>query len=155
LLGAVCPREEVEVFVSRGPLAPSGSEQIGDPRWAYMPIHLLAAAEFQPADLFFSGHMQVGASYRTVSYTPKPGGPFAGWVPPGQTLMIKLHLQQPLPGVPGDRRSTCDNIRKCALLSDKLVAMVAEDPLARRPSIVPEFLGVSRCDGGVLYCLVL
>lgn len=69
--------------------------------------------------------------------------------------MIKVHLEQSLTGVPGDRRLTRDKIEKCVLLSDKLAAVAAEDPLARRPSIVPEFLGVSHCDGGALYRLVL
>ena len=143
------PRDEVEIFASRLPEAATALDEIGDERWVYLPVHPLAEAELPPDELFHSGQIRVSASYRTVFYTPEPGGPFAGWVPAGQTLMIKLHLEQPLPGIAGDRRLTRDKIEKCVLLSDELAAATSGDPLARRLRIVPEFLGVSHRDGGV------
>jgi hypothetical protein len=70
------------------------------------------------------------------------------------TLMLKLGLEDPLPGIPGDRRLTRDKIEKCILLSDALPNELEDDPLSLQLEVVPEFFGMSCSDTGVILRLL-
>jgi hypothetical protein len=147
-------RSATELFLSGDPRAASAAEQMMDGGSIYLPVHPLAEHRYEGDGLVRSGQIRISASYRTVFFEPERNGLFDRWVPPDQVLMIKLHLDEPLPGIPGDRRLTRDKIEKCVLLSDALGAAVADDPLAERLTIVPEFLGAAHPDGGVLLRLL-
>ena len=148
------PAGQLEVFHTSDELAREALAQLRGGEDILVPVHPLSEYRFEQEGLLYAGFMQVSASYRTIFYEPEAGGPFHGWVPPGQALSIKLHLDEPLPGIPGDRRLTRDKVEKCVLLSTALPNAVANDPLADRLRILPEFLGLSHPDGGVLFRLV-
>lgn len=148
------PMNSIETFAStRGgiePLLPS----LTDDGSVMMPVHPLSEYRYGTDELTYSGHIQFSASYRTVFYEPEAGGILQDWIPSGQSLMIKLGLDEPLPGIPGDRRLTRDKIEKCILLSDALPIELENDPLASRLDIVPEFFGMSCQDHGVIFRLL-
>lgn len=119
-----------------------------------MPVHPLDESLYRPDELIRSGIIKFSASYRTVVYEPDQGGPFCDWIPRNQTLMIKLHLENPLPGIPGDRRLPRQRIEKCVRLSDALAAEIDGDEFADCLEIVPEFFGASHRKRGVLFRLL-
>jgi hypothetical protein len=148
------PINDIEVFSStRGAIEPL-LPFLADDGSVMMPVHPLSEYRYQADELTRSGHIQFSASYRTVFFEPEAGGVLQDWTPSGQTLMIKLGLDEPLPGIPGDRRLTRDKIEKCILLSDALPAELEDDPLAARLDIVPEFFGLSCPDHGVIFRLL-
>lgn len=147
-------RADAELFTSAHPRAASAAAQLIVDDRLYLPVHPLAEARYDERQLVRSGSIRISASYRTVFFEPEPGGLFDRWVPPGDVLMLKLHLEEPLPGIPGDRRLTRDKVEKCVLLSDGLMAAIAADPLAERFGVVPEFLGVASEEGGLLLRLL-
>jgi hypothetical protein len=65
--------------------------------------------------------------------------------------MMKLHLEHPLQGIDGDRRLTRKIVEKCVTLSPFLQSMMQGDPLGARCEIVPEFLGMSNDETGVIF----
>lgn len=148
------PARDVTVFQTSAGHAATALEQLRDGDGFLMPVHPLAEHRFEKEGLVRSGYLHVTASYRTVQFEPEEGGPFYGWIPAGEVLAIKLHLDEPLPGIPGDRRLTQEKVEKCVALSEALPAAVAADPLGDRLRILPEFLGLWHPDGGVLYRLL-
>ena len=69
-------------------------------------------------------------------------------------MMIKLHLDEPLPGIPGDRRLTPDKIRKCVQLSAELPAMFTASRQVHRLSVLRERVGIIQGDRGAIIRLV-
>ena len=119
-----------------------------------MPIHPLSEDRYPTEELIYSGHIQFSASYRTVFYEPECGGILFDWIPDGMVLMFKLSLEDPLPGIPGDRRLTREKIEKCILVSDALPLELTNDPLVHKFEVVPEFLGISSKDSGAIFRLL-
>lgn len=81
------------------------------------PVHPLVEKYYPESSLVRFGKFAVSASYRTVFFEPTPDGPLASLVPEAHITMIKLHLDDPLPGIAGDRRLTPEKVRKCVDLS--------------------------------------
>jgi hypothetical protein len=148
------PIDKVEAFSSNStgiqPILPF----LTDDGFVMMPVHPLSEYRYGTDELTYSGHIQFSASYRTVFYEPEAGGILRDWTPSGQSLMIKLGLDEPLPGIPGDRRLTRDKIEKCILLSDALPVELENDPMASRLDVIPEFFGMSCEDHGVIFRLL-
>ena len=116
-----------------------------------LPVHPLVEARLPPGDLVRSGNITFSASYRTVFYLPDENGPLADWDSGSSALMFKLHLDEPLPGIPGDRFVTEDIIRKCVYLSAVLPDELAAEPLGRHVDVAPEFFGLASPDCGVIF----
>jgi hypothetical protein len=81
------------------------------------PLHPFLKSRYAAESLIESGRFTVSASYRTVFFEPEAGTPLQALVPAGERLMIKLHLDDPLPGIAGDRRLTPQKTEKCIQLS--------------------------------------
>jgi hypothetical protein len=156
--GAACrlawrrlPRQAVDTFAIDESIHSAVASGLVRDDIFLMPVHPLEEERYAADELEFSGRMRVSASYRTVFYEPEPGGPLYGWSPqPGQSLMLKLHLQAPLPGIPGDRRLTRDKVEKCVVLSRALPDEMARQPLARGFEVIPEIFGAAHADAGLL-----
>jgi len=116
-----------------------------------IPVHPLDESKWPRESLHANGAFHVTSSYRTVAYVPETRDPLAECVSGDQTLMIKLHLEEPLPGIPGDRRLTHDKVEKCVLLSQALSQEMADEPMASQLTIIPEFLGIVSEDCGALF----
>jgi len=84
---------------------------------AIFPVHPLVEHKYPPSSLVRHGRMAVSSSYRTVFVEAEVGSPLSSLVPAGHVMMIKLHLDDPLPGIAGDRRLTPNKVRKCVELS--------------------------------------
>lgn len=124
----------------------------GDKRM--IPIHPLEESRYSSNELIYTGKIRFSASYRTVFYVPDNNSPLSGWCPRDKTLMLKLHLEEPLPGIPGDRRLNESIISKCVYLSSVLPAEIQNDEMASDLEIVPEFFGITAGDCGVLLRLL-
>lgn len=124
----------------------------GDKRM--VPIHPLEERRFSPTELVYSGKIGFSASYRTVFYAPDTHSPLSGWCPRDKTLMLKLHLETPLPGIPGDRRLTESIIAKCVYLSSVLPAEFQDDDMGADLEVIPELCGVTAGDCGALLRLL-
>lgn len=145
------PLEKVETFAIDDGLHAAVLAGLSRGSTFLMPVHPLEESRFPDRELEFSGRIRVSASYRTVFYEPDPGGPLSDFSPgPGRTLMLKLHLQAPLPGIPGDRRLTRDKVEKCVLLSRVLPQEMTDQPLADGLEVIPEFFGAAHEDGGLI-----
>lgn len=116
-----------------------------------IPVHPLEMGRWSAESLMESGAISVSASYRTVFFEPELNGMFANTLGEDQYIMMKLHLEHPLPGVPGDRRLTQEKIEKCVALSSILQDEIKSDALGDQCEIVPEFLGVACKKSGVLF----
>jgi len=116
-----------------------------------LPIHPLEADRWPDEEFVESGTVSASASYRTMFFEPQPGGLLSGVANPGMALMMKLHLERPLPGIPGDRRLSRQIVQKCVILSTFLQKVMQEDALGARCEIAPEFLGVSNNETGVIF----
>ena len=145
------PRDRVEVFEDGSELAVSVAASIMSDGTVYMPVHPMEDSRWSDEDLVTSGSITVSASYRTVFFQPEPGGLLAGTVGDDEVLMIKLHLEAPLPGIAGDRRLDRARVEKCVRLGASLRQVLEGDPLADRLTVVPEFLGCAASAHGVLY----
>jgi hypothetical protein len=116
-----------------------------------LPIHPLEADRWPDEEFIESGTVSASASYRTMFFEPEPGGLLSGVANSGMTLMMKLHLERPLPGIDGDRRLSRQIVQKCIILSTGLQKVMREDPLGAKCDIAPEFLGVSNDETGVIF----
>ena len=119
-----------------------------------VPVHPLEVDRFSSNEIVYSGTIRFSASYRTVFYFPEAGGPLSASTPADKSLMLKLHLDEPLPGIPGDRRLTRSIIEKCVYLSSILPAEISEEKMGEQLEIIPESLGIAAGDCGVLFRLV-
>jgi hypothetical protein len=115
---------------------------------ALFPVHPLVAPGYPRDALVTSGRFTVSASYRTVFFEPDPGTPLAGLRAPGERLMIKLHLDDPLPGIAGDRRLTPRKTEKCIRLSG---LMPAELQSAARFTVLRERFGILHGERGAIF----
>jgi hypothetical protein len=145
------PRDGVEIFSDHSRAARAAVAATVDDQSVYLPVHPLEEDRWPHELLIDSGTISISASYRTVFFEPEPGGMLAGVAGPDEALMIKLHLEVPLPGIAGDRRLNRARVEKCVTLGDALQKALSRDPLADRLVIVPEFLGVATEGPGVLY----
>lgn len=145
------PRTTVETFALRDDLHSAVLDGLVRGDSFLMPVHPLEESRYGNHELEYSGRIRISASYRTVFYEPDAGGPLCGWSPGrDQTLMFKLHLQAPLPGIPGDRRLTRDKVEKCVLLSRVLPREMSDQSLAERFEVIPEFFGAAHAHAGFL-----
>lgn len=145
------PRAAVAVFGDDSGLARAVAAATTVDDDVYMPVHPLEESRWPGQPLISSGFISISASYRTVFFEPEPGGLLAGVVDDERALMIKLHLEVPLPGIHGDRRLDVARVEKCVTLGPALEQVLAGDALADRLRVVPEFLGHAATDHGVLY----
>ena len=116
-----------------------------------MPIHPFEADRWPGETFIESGSVSVSASYRSMFFEAESGGILDGLADPGTTLMMKLHLERPLPGIAGDRRLSRHIVHKCVTLSPFLQEIMRTDPLGADCDIVPEFLGLANDETGVIF----
>jgi hypothetical protein len=116
-----------------------------------MPIHPLETDRWPDESFVESGLVSVSASYRTMFFKPEKGGILDSAAGSPETLMMKLHLERPLPGIDGDRRISPQIAQKCVSLSTFLQETMASDPLGADCEIVPEFLALSGAGTGVIF----
>ena len=148
------PADSVSVFSTGSPMAEQLVSDLSRDGEFLIPVHPLDEDKWPRESLVGGGAFQVTSSYRTVAYAPREGDLLGASIPDDHTLMIKLHLEEPLPGIPGDRRLTRDKVEKCVLLSQALVENMQNEPLAQQLRIVPEFLGIVSDDCGALFRLL-
>jgi hypothetical protein len=117
----------------------------------FLPIHPFEVDRWPGETLIESGKISVSASYRTVFFEPDEGGILADVADGDMAFMLKLHLEHPLPGIDGDRRLTRQIVEKCVTLSPSLQQIMQSSPLGARCEILPEFLGISNDETGVLF----
>ena len=116
------------------------------------PVHPLVERGLDRSCLVYSGQLAVSASYRTVFYKPDDGGPLESLIPSGQMMMIKLHLDDPLPGIVGDRRLTSDKVVKCVELSRVLPQLFRGQGGVRPPvEIIRERFGIVSGERGAIF----
>lgn len=149
MLWALVPIEEVE-FISSEHIIYNNMSITRDKNICLFPIHPLEAERYSNYQIVQSGNMQITASYRTVLYHPDPGGPLSDYASSNELLMLKLHLNNPLPGVPGDRKLTKEKISKCIAFSDALTTLKSKGCLSESLMIVKEELGIVHNDCGTI-----
>lgn len=118
------------------------------------PIHPLIEQAFPHERIIHAGRFAVSASYRTVFYEPEPGGPLCGLAGPAESIMLKLHLDDVLPGIAGDRRLTVGKVRKCVTLSRVLPESLSKASAPHPLRIMREQLGLLCGDRGALVRVV-
>lgn len=148
------PVDSVSVFSTGSHMAEQLVAELRRNGEFLIPVHPLDEGKWPRESLVNGGAFQVTSSYRTVAYAPSEGDLLSASIPDNHTLMIKLHLEEPLPGIPGDRRLTRDKVEKCVLLSQTLAETMQTEPLAQQLRIVPEFLGIVSDDCGALFRLL-
>ena len=116
-----------------------------------LPIHPFETDRWPEETFVESGSVSVSASYRTMFFKPDVGGLLDAAAGPDGRLMMKLHLERPLPGIAGDRRISTQIAQKCVTLSTFLQEIMSSDPLGADCEVVPEFLGLSGGDTGVIF----
>lgn len=142
---------EVDVFADGSDIARALESELCRDGQVLLPIHPFEADRWPAENFVSSGAVQVSASYRTMFFEPEPGGLLSRIVGPEKTLMMKLHLERPLPGIPGDRRLSRQIVQKCVTLSTHLAKLMAADPLGSGCDVVPECLGFSNDETGVIF----
>lgn len=118
------------------------------------PIHPLIEEAFPADRVVTAGCFAVSASYRTVFYDPAPGDPFFGVAGPDEALMLKLHLDDVLPGIAGDRRLTPAKVGKCVALSRELPRALAASTRPHRLEVMRERMGLLFGERGALLRVV-
>jgi hypothetical protein len=145
------PAADVELFDDGSELACTLAAELCRDGDVYLPIHPSEESRW-PGEVFVeSGSIFVSASYRTVFFEPDNGGILSSVDRDGIHLMMKLHLEEPLPGIPGDRRLNKDIVQKCVTFSPYLQQIMREDPLCASCEVLPEFLGLSNGETGVIF----
>ncbi len=151
LLWRKSSRNEARICVDDSDIARAVLSEITNDEDVYIPVHPLEEERWRGESLKESGVISVSASYRTVFFEPEKGGFLSGLDFGRHAPMIKLHLENPLPGIDGDRRITKSRVEKCVGLSKVLPEILNDDPLGEQIVTVPEFLGVATMDHGVLF----
>lgn len=116
----------------------------------YFPIHPLESTAYSEYELIESGSARVSASYRTFFYEENPQGVIKFAIPQRSRLMIKLHLQEPILGVEGDRRLTPEIIEKCILFSRELEKLRVQGELYTKLLVAREEVGMLHRDRGAI-----
>ena len=132
----------------------STQDGVPDAGPALFPVHPLIEPAFPAERMVTAGRFAVSASYRTVFYEPGPGDPFFGLAGPDQGLMLKLHLDEALPGIAGDRRLTPAKVAKCVALSRELPRALSACPRPHGLEVMRERLGLLLGDRGALLRIV-
>jgi len=145
------PSSEVSFFDDGSDLARNVSSALCRDGYVYLPIHPFEVDRWPGEAFVESGKISVSASYRTVFFEPDDGGIMAGVADGDTALMMKLHLEHPLPGIDGDRRLTRQIVEKCVTLSPSLQGIMQKDPLGACCEILPEFLGISNDETGAIF----
>lgn len=145
------PSSEVSFFDDGSELAHEVNSALCQDGFVYIPVHPFEVDRWPGEAFVESGKISVSASYRTVFFEPDDGGILSGVANHGAAIMMKLHLEHPLQGIDGDRRLTRKIVEKCVTLSPFLQSMMQGDPLGARCEIVPEFLGMSNDETGVIF----
>jgi len=148
------PARKVTVFEDGSDVAQEIGSALRRGGCVLLPIHPFEVDRWPGEDFVESGTVAVSASYRTMFFEPEPGELLSEFTGAETTLMMKLHLERPLPGIPGDRRLTRQIVQKCIILSTVLQKVMCEDPLGAKCDIVPEFLGLSNDETGVIFRLL-
>jgi len=145
------PSSEVSFFDDGSNLAQDVTSALCQDGYVYLPVHPFEVDRWPGEEFVESGKISVSASYRTVFFEPDDGGILSAIAGRDSAVMMKLHLEHPLPGIDGDRRLTRRIVEKCVTLSPLLQAIMQEDPLGAGCEIVPEFLGMSNDETGVIF----
>lgn len=119
--------------------------------YIYLPIHPLELSRWPDEDFLESGSISISASYRTVFFDPDPGGLLSCLAKSGASVMMKLHLEHALPGIDGDRRMRKQIVEKCVALSTPLQKILKEESFSDHCEVLPEFLGYSNDETGVIF----
>jgi hypothetical protein len=145
------PRAEIDIHADGSGIATEVAAALTQSDCVLVPIHPIEADRWPGENFVESGMVQSSASYRTMFFEPDPCGLLAGVVGPDSALMMKLHLERELPGILGDRRLSKQIVHKCVTLSATLQKIMADDGLGTHCEIVPEFLGFSNEETGVIF----
>ncbi len=148
------PRRDVALYADGSGIAGDVQAALQQDDCMLLPIHPFEENRWPDETFVESGHVEVSASYRTMFFEPDPDGLLSDVVGPDTTLMLKLHLEKPLQGIPGDRRLSQQIVQKCVLLSTQLTKIMGVDRLGEGCDVVPEFLGVATADTGVIFRLM-
>jgi hypothetical protein len=153
MLWAVLPEHEVKIFSGRanGEL-PSYSHSLFDEkrREVYFPIHPLQVDAYKKNTIINSGKAYISASYRTIFYQPDKDSKKLLLQPPGCRIMLKLHLDNPLPGIQGERRLSPEIVLKCLSLSRELSFLEKSRKLDSYLRIISEEVGLIHKNRGAL-----
>lgn len=149
------PREEVLVLHDvSSELADILAALDGGGGTILFPVHPLVALKLSPTSVVHRGRIAVSASYRTVFFEPDPECPLQSLITTGQ-MMIKLHLDDPLPGIAGDRRLTREKVTKCIELSGLLPKLLHARDTEHAPlHILRERFGLVHEGRGAIIRLV-
>ena len=141
MLWAILPASEVEILSDSndGKIPKYGEDLFGEHGHViYFPIHPLQLDYYHGKKIIESGTARISAAYRTFFYEPDKKGPVRFGPPSGSRLMLKLHLDDPLPGIQGDRLLTYEKVTKCLSVSRELRVLEKKGKLAPCLSILPE-----------------
>lgn len=142
----VVEKHELSVL-SDGPDSARGLiEALAHERQFLFPLHPLVAQQWQ-GRVIHDGEFTVSASYRTVYLKPDRGSRLWKWTPENTVLAIKLHLDEPLPGIAGDRRLPHQKVEKCVRLSGLLPDVID----GSRLTIVREPVGLVVGERGAIF----
>jgi len=150
----VISKEKISVFSTDSRISKYFHQELLESDRVLLPVHPMDEKHYCADKVAQSGKIEFSASYRTVFYEPERGGLFADLIGDDEVLMLKLHLVEPLPGIPGDRRLTRQIIDRCVSLSNVLGKEVGRDPMAEQLEIIPEFFGMTDGETGVLLRLL-
>ncbi len=145
------PDGELTIFDDGSDIAGRVRSELHRDGYVLLPVHPLEADRWPNEEFVVSGTVSASASYRTMFFEPEPGGLLSAAASPETALMLKLHLERALPGILGDRRISRQIAQKCVILSTSLQKIMREDPLGAGCDVVPEFLGLSNDDTGVIF----
>ena len=153
MLWVVLQASEVKILSdsSYGQIPKYGDGLFGEQgRVIYFPIHPLQLDYYRGKKIIESGTARISAAYRTFFYEPDKKGPVRLGPPSGSSLMLKLHLDDPLPGIQGDRLLTYEKVTKCLSVSRELRVLEKKGKLAPCLSILPEEIGLVNENRGVI-----
>jgi hypothetical protein len=153
MLWVALPKDEVIIFSDRanGEL-PSYCHGLMDEkrRVVHFPIHPLQVDAYKKNRIIRSGKAFISASYRTIFYQPDKDSKKLLFQPPGCRIMLKLHLDNPLPGIQGDRRLSPEIVLKCLSLSRELSLLEKSGKLNSYLRIITEEVGLIHENRGAL-----
>jgi hypothetical protein len=118
--------QQIEIVCDRAEELPAWRQALrGTAGKMLFPVHPLVEPRIGAVPSASLGRFTVSASYRTVFFEPPSNSPLAALLPPDHYMVVKLHLDEPLPGIPGDRRLTRDKVLKCVALSQTLPGLLS------------------------------
>ncbi len=145
------PLSVTNCFDDGSGLANTLMSELCDDGFIHVPIHPLELSRWPDEDFIESGSISVSASYRTVFFEPDQDGLLSCLARDGVSVMMKLHLEHALPGIDGDRRMITPIVEKCVALSSPLQEILQELSIGAQVELLPEFLGYSNDETGVIF----